>query len=86
MKTQQLHTYSAAYCQHSTQIAPASSKPLHLHAEALASNMLCLKNCTWLALHNVGDHSVNQLLVLVPTRTSICSLCIIRSDPLCDWW
>ena len=49
IQAQQLHSYSAAYCQRSTQQTPASSKPLHLHAEPAASNVLCAKMALGLA-------------------------------------
>ena len=73
IQAQQLHSYSTAYCQRScsARCTPASTQPLHLHAQAAASNMLCSRHCTWLALHNAADYIVSNALVPLPTWTPI---------------
>ena len=70
IQAQQLHSYSAAYCQRSIQCTPASSEPLHLHAESAASSMIrgiaLGLSCTMQV-----NHAVVMLLCL---STCICLL------------
>ena len=79
---QQLHSYPAPYCQCSTERTPASSNPLHLQSESAASCIVCMRNCTLIALHNADAYAVSHALVPVQIWASICSVYITSPCPL----